>query len=210
MNYVVNGREYPVVIERKNNKNTYIRIKQGGTIFVTTNYFVSNFQIKKLLDQNQDYIQKNILHSLEQQEKEQQFYFLGTAYEIITIDTKDIEFIDHRIYVKNMEYLNKWLQKQIKVIFKQHLDQIYSIFEENIPYPKLRIRKMKTRWGVCNKKTMTVTLNSELIRFDFTKLDYVIVHELSHFIHFNHSASFWNLVSKYCPDYKKIRNDMKK
>ena len=48
MNYVVNGREYPVVIERKNNKNTYIRIKQGGTIFVTTNYFVSNFQIKKL------------------------------------------------------------------------------------------------------------------------------------------------------------------
>ena len=109
-----------------------------------------------------------------------------------------------------MEYLNKWLQKQIKVIFKQHLDQIYSIFEENIPYPKLRIRKMKTRCGVCNKKTMTVTLNSELIRFDFTKLDYVIVHELSHFIHFNHSASFWNLVSKYCPDYKKIRNDMKK
>ena len=56
--------------QKKNNKNTYIRIKQGGTIFVTTNYFVSNFQIKKLLDQNHDYIQKNILHSLEQQEKD--------------------------------------------------------------------------------------------------------------------------------------------
>ncbi len=68
---------------------------------------------------------------------------------------------------------------------------------------------MKTRWGVCNKKDIVITLNSELIRYDISKLDYVIIHELSHFIHFNHSKSFWNLVSKYCPNYKQIKKELK-
>ena len=45
--------------------------------------------------------------------------------------------------------------------------------------------------------------------YDITKLDYVIVHELSHFIHFNHSKEFWNLVNKYCPRYKQIKKELK-
>ena len=68
---------------------------------------------------------------------------------------------------------------------------------------------MKTRWGVCNKRDNSVTLNSKLMEFDLEKLDYVIIHELAHFIHFNHSKDFWNLVSKYEPNYKKIRKEMK-
>ena len=68
---------------------------------------------------------------------------------------------------------------------------------------------MTTRWGVCNKKTKTITLNSELIKYSIDKLDYVIIHELSHFIHFNHSKEFWLLVSKYCPRYKEIRKELR-
>ena len=68
---------------------------------------------------------------------------------------------------------------------------------------------MKTRWGVCNKRDNSVTLNSKLMEFDLEKLDYVIIHELAHFIHFNHSKDFWNLVCKYEPNYKKIRKEMK-
>ena len=41
------------------------------------------------------------------------------------------------------------------------------------------------------------------------KIDYVIIHELSHIIHFNHSKNFWDLVSKYCSNYKEIRKEMK-
>lgn len=209
MKYKIDNNEYEVVIIKKNNKNTYIRVKDDLTIYVTTNYFVTNSQIKKMLDQNYNYLKKNIERCVNHSEKSQKFYYLGTCYDIITISTKDIEIIDNRIYVKNMDYLNKWLQKQMKQIFKERLELMYNTFEENIPYPNLKIRKMKTRWGVCNKTTKTVTLNSELIRYSLDKLDYVIVHELSHFIHFNHSSSFWSLVSKYCPNYKKIRKELK-
>ena len=58
----------------------------------------------------------------------------------------------------------------------------------------LTIRKMKTRWGVCNYKTKRVTLNFNLIKKDIKYLDYVIVHELSHLLYPNHSKNFWKYV----------------
>ena len=68
---------------------------------------------------------------------------------------------------------------------------------------------MSTRWGVCNKNDKTITLNFELIRMDVKYTDYVIIHELSHFVYFDHSKNFWNLVGKYCSNYKELRKEMK-
>ena len=143
------------------------------------------------------------------QEKNNQFYFLGKKYDIIIVPTIDIEICDDKIFVKNTDYLNKWLKKRTEQIYKQRLDYIYNLYKEDIPYPKLRIRKMKTRWGVCNRKDNIVTLNSELIKYGYQQIDYVIVHELSHFIYFDHSKNFWLQVSKYCKDYKVIRKTLK-
>jgi predicted metal-dependent hydrolase len=72
-----------------------------------------------------------------------------------------------------------------------------------------KIRNMKTRWGVCNVKTHKVTLNLELIKKDLIYLDYVIVHELSHLLHANHSKAFWQCVEDNFKDYKKIRKELK-
>ena len=85
-------------------------------------------------------------------------------------------------------------------VVDKHLDNIYNNFSKKVPYPSLTIRKMKTRWGVCNKKLQKVTLNYNLIYMDTKYLDYVIVHELSHFIHFDHSKSFWSLVEENEPN----------
>ena len=91
----------------------------------------------------------------------------------------------------------------------KHLDNIYNNFSKKVPYPSLTIRKMKTRWGVCNKKLQKVTLNYNLIYMDTKYLDYVIVHELSHFIHFDHSKNFWSLVGENEPNYRQIRKEMR-
>ena len=208
MQYKINDYLCNVYIEKKNNKNTYIRVKEDLNIYVTTNYLITEKQIIKLLDNNYDYLFKTLNNMKQRNEKKELFYYLGKKYDIIYYDS-NIELYNDKIYVKDEETLDKWYKKQIKKIFKERLDYNYSLFTEKIPYPNLRIRKMKTRWGVCNKKTNTVTLNSELIKYDFSKIDYVIIHELSHFLYFNHSRSFWNQVEKYCPNYKKIRNELK-
>lgn len=209
MKYNIDNIDYEVVINKKNNKNTYIRFKEDMKIYVSTNYFVTKNQIIKMLDENIDYLKSIILKVERKQEKSELFYYLGNKYDIIIMPGSNVNIMDSIIYVDSHEYLQKWYKKQAEILFKERLDYNYSLFEEKIPYPKLRIRKMKTRWGVCNRKTNTVTLNFELIKYDITKLDYVIIHELSHFVHFNHSSAFWNTVGKYYPEYKKVRKELK-
>lgn len=209
MKYKIDDYEFNVVIEKKNNKNTYLRIKDNNEILVTTNYFTSKKDIINLIENNRNFIIKGIKKLELKKVNEDKFLFLGKEYNIIKMPDSNVNIVGNNIYVPDNKILNNWLNKQIKIIYKDRLNYIYNLFEENIPYPNLTIRFMKTRWGVCNKRLKRVTLNSELIKYDISKLDYVIIHELSHFIHFNHSKDFWKLVEKYCPIYKKIRKELK-
>ena len=204
MKYKINGIYYDVIIEKKNNKNTYIRVKDDLTIHVTTNYFTSKRSILTLLRNNHDSLITMIDEKLKQQEKENNFYYMGRKYDIIVVSTlKTIEFDENHVYVKSMDSLNRWYKKEMKNLFKEKIDYYYNQFEEDIPYPILKIRKMKTRWGVCNKRDDSITLNSNLMKYDVSALEYVVVHELSHFVHFDHSKQFWETVKKYYPNYKK-------
>lgn len=205
MKYEINNILYNVIVKRKNNKNTYIRVDENKNIVVTTNYFVTNNKIKQILDNNINFLKKNL-----SKEKKDGFYLMGKKYDIIVDEKiKDVEILDDVIKVNNLKKLNSWYKMKILSIFKDHLDFYYNKFDENIPYPILKIRTMKTRWGVCNRKVNSVTLNLNLVKYDSSCLDYVIIHELSHFVHFNHSKSFWNTVSKYCPNYKEIEKRLK-
>lgn len=210
MKYIVEGIEYEVVIEKKNNKNTYVRIKDDLKICVTTSRFTTQSEIKRILDNNYSFLLKMIERKNISNQRKEMFFYLGETYDIIEVSIMDdIEIENGKIYTKNRTMLEKWYKKQIEKIFKQRYEYMCSIFDEDIIIPKLKIRTMKSRWGVYNKANHSITLNSHLIEYDLEKLDYVIIHELSHIIHFDHSKSFWQLVSKYCPNYKKIRKELK-
>lgn len=209
MKYRIDDNEYEVIIQKKNNKNTYIRVTNDMSILVTTGHFTTKKQIYEILEQNQAYLCK-MLNAMERRnEKQKFFYYLGKKYDIIIMPGQDVEFHGDYVYVKGIEFLEKWCKERAKDLFLEHLNVKYKLFEEDIPYPKLKIRKMKTRWGVCNRRDMSITLNLDLMKYDLKALDYVIVHELSHFVHFNHSKSFWELVSKYIPNYKQIKKLLK-
>ena len=206
----INNNSYKVTVERKGNKNTYIRVKDDLTILVTTHYLVTNKQILDLLSKNLEFIGEMVEKKNKKLAKEDKFYFLGNQYDVILVPTMDkVEITETKTFVKSKDYLEKWYRKQMLSIFEERLQEKYHLFEEKIPYPKLKVRKMKTRWGVCNRKNLSITLNTELIKMNIDKIDYVIIHELAHLVYFDHSKAFWNLVSKYCPNYKNIRKSMK-
>lgn len=210
MNYELDNEIYEVVIEKKNNKNLYIRVKEDGKIYVSCNYFTTNKSIKKILDQNASALRKMLSHVKRENEKSNSFFYLGNSYDIIFDENiKEVSILGDKIYVRNLNMLNKWYNDEIIRIFDERFVFVFNHYRENIKSPILKIRKMKTRWGVYNRGNHTITLNSRLIEFDIEKIDYVIVHELSHIKHFNHSKAFWSLVEKYCPNYKKIRKEMR-
>ncbi len=210
MHFKIDNNYLDVYIEKKkSNRNTYIRVTKDLNIKVTTNYFTTNHYIEKLLNENYDKIVAMYNQQKLKKENNEGFYFLGKKYDIVYLDNKIISFGTNKVFMPKDFDIYSWYKKQAKIIFQQHLDNNYLNFTKKIPKPTLRIRKMTTRWGVCNIKTHVITLNLELIKRDTKYLDYVIIHELSHLIHGDHSRSFWQLVEENMEDYKKYREEMK-
>ena len=207
MQIKIDDNYYDVEIIKKNNRNTYIRVKDGK-IVVTTNYLTSKDSIIKLINNNKSSLVKMIAADNKKHDKSDNFYYFGNLYDVV-YGFNEIEFDGNKIYAPNKKKLDKYLLNDIKKIYQARLNYWYNAFLENIPIPNLKIRKMTSRWGVCNIKNHNVTLNYELSKYDISCLDYVIVHELSHFIYHNHQKDFWSLVGKYYPNYKEARKMLK-
>lgn len=208
MQVKINDKYYSINIERKNNKNMYLRVKPDG-IYITCNYLTPNAIINNFIEKNIDSISKMILKIEAKKEKDEEFYYLGKKYDVIVLNNiSKIEFYEDKVYVKNLSYLNTFLKNEQIRIFNERLKVCYNVFEESIPFPKLLIGKMKRKWGYCNKSQKLIKLNSNLIRYDIKEIDYVIIHELCHFLEFNHSPNFWKYVKKYAPNYKESKNKL--
>lgn len=198
------GVDIPVFIERKNNKNIYFRFKED-TLYVTCNRWVSDREVEKLIYQNEESLAKMVLKVQKRNDNEKQFSYLGKPLvKVFDESVKDITIEDDFIYAKNERAFNKWYKEECLNIFKKRIEYLLPYFD-NIPKFSLRIRAMKTRWGVNNVTKKIITLNSELLKRDVALIDYVIVHELCHFYEANHSSRFWYQVSLRYPNYKWAR-----
>lgn len=209
MQITIDGITYDVIIEKKHNKNTYLRVKEDLNIYVTTSYLMPNYLIKKFVEDNIPFIKKQLDKMGKRIDKKEKNYVLGEEINIeVNKNIKKTSFDGKTLYVKNKSDIEKWYKKATKKIFEKHLNDVYNRFTVSAPFPKLCIRKMTTRWGVNNTRLKKVTLNSELIYKDPKYLDYVIVHELAHFIHHNHGKGFWKLVEENEPNYKRLRKEL--
>lgn len=80
--------------------------------------------------------------------------------------------------------------------------------EHGYIYKEVKIRKLSSRWGSCSSDG-TVTLNSYLMQLPWHLIDYVILHELAHTKHLNHSSDFWSSLTTTLPEAKQLRKEIK-
>lgn len=160
-------------IEKKlTNKHTYLRIKEDF-VDIKTNRFTTHRFIKNLLLQNA----KAITSKLQVQRN----YFLFGK-----IIDKPLELQSfYKAHAKN------YLLKRTEVLSQQ----------TNLIPKQVKISNAKKRWGSCSGKN-NINLSCYLTKLPFEVIDYVIIHELCHIKHKNHSRDFWNEVTKHCPDFK--------
>jgi len=199
--------EYEII--RKDNKNLYFRFDENCTLIITAPNFITDSEVKNLIIKNSSAILKMYEDALERKERNEYFWYLGNSYEV-TFDNrvKDILFEDNKITCHDEEALDKFYQDECLRIFNEEIDSCKKCFN-NLPEFTLKIRKMRTRWGVCNTKNKIITLNSELLKKDIPLIDYVVVHEMAHFYEGNHSKNFWKIVEEVIPDYKERRKKLK-
>ena len=202
---IIDNEEFEIIVNRKRIKNLYLRVKEENKIEVSANFYTTNKEILKIINDNKAFIIKANNKLKANKLKPNKIMYLGDELSLIESDKT---FIDNNyIYAKSEEDAVNYIYSLCYDVFRTRLERIRNMFD-NLAKFTLRVRKMKTRWGVCNKSSMTVTLNTELITKDVNLIDYVIVHELCHFKHMDHSPKFWNEVAKYYPYYKQARKEL--
>ena len=123
--------------------------------------------------------------------------FVDSKYEWILTKTQQME---ERIHI-DVDAL-KWNADKENYL-KQIFDEQYQIFSSyGIPYPQLKFRKMKGRYGSCNTTTKVVTLNKALVDMPIECAEYVAAHELAHLIQANHSKAFYQVLDVVMPDHR--------
>ncbi len=202
-----NNESINVLIMKKNIKNIYFRFDDNLNLVISAPKRTSLKEINNLIVKNKDALYKMYLKNIKRKEDINEFKYLGNTYEIVYQDVNNVIFNDGYVYVKDKKMLDKYVATNMLEIYNREVNRLKEVIKT--PEFSLKIRKMKTRWGVCNYKNMTITLNSELIKYDLELLRYVIVHEMCHFTHHDHSANFWKMVSIYYPNYKKARKELR-
>lgn len=99
--------------------------------------------------------------------------------------------------------LEKYFKEQAEKIFVQRVEVLSK--QTSLVPTKLSIRQYRARWGSCNNRG-EVNLNYLLMMTPMSVIDYVIVHELCHLEHLDHSKAFWQLVKSYCPNFEAAKN----
>ncbi len=209
MQYELNDIQIEIKIIRKNNKNLYMRFLDAQNLQITCNPFLKEKEIYQIIEKNYQSLTKMHLQKLKELEQNQHFNFLGKSYQIKYDGISKQPFFEaDRIVAKDEKTLKKFYIKECQRIFEMELQRILPHFP-NIPSFTLKLRNMKTRWGVNNFGSKTITLNTELLKKDLDLIDYVIIHELCHFYEANHSDRFWRHVEEYYPKYKEARKRLR-
>ena len=104
-------------------------------------------------------------------------------------------FIYHREIEISVDeqILYDYLLKRINFYIKEMFD---------LTLPQIEIRKLKSRWGACFPQNNKLSFNLHLVHLDKSLIDYVIIHELCHFIQPNHSNEFYSEIEKRLPNYR--------
>ena len=202
--YIIN---YEVV--RKDNKNLYFRFDENCNLIITAPRFISDKEVQNLITKNSSAILKMYEDALERSQREEKFWYLGKSYEV-NFDNRvsEIKIEDETITCHDEEALEDFYNKECERVFNEEIETCKKCFN-NLPEFNLKIRRMRTRWGVCNTRKNIITLNSELLKKDVSLIDYVIVHEMAHFFEANHSKNFWHIVEEVIPDYKIKRKKLR-
>lgn len=211
----LNQERIKVIINRKNNKNTYIKVVEGN-IVVNTHFFMLDKDIERLLILNANKILKILNKQKSQKLLDNQFRYLGKIYELVIRPGRKFTFEktkDTFYIVSNYDIdktIEKVYKKEAEILFPQLLTECLKEFNKyyhKLP-PKLVIRKMRRRFGTCYYTKDQICLNSQLMKYEIDLIKYVIYHELVHFIEHNHSKKFYACLEKVCPNYKELKKKL--
>ena len=219
--------EYELTI--KTVKNMNLRVKRDRSIHVSASRHIAMHSIDAFVIDHVPFIERARLGYKEANKKRPDPLSYVTGEEI-TISGKPVQLrvvslLEHRkayatydgqstlyMYVKEMATIEEKKEVMARFwrtlgdrIFSQYAALVYERFHKKgviVPIPKVKQQVMKSRWGSCTPSKGIIKMNTRLLEGPEEYIEYVMVHEFSHFIYLDHSPRFYALVETFLPDWK--------
>jgi predicted metal-dependent hydrolase len=198
---------------RSKRKSIGLEIKPDGTLVVRAPVGVNLRAIQQVVDSKADWIKQTrakmrdvqnetLTHTFEEGDL---FLYLGCTYPLrrpneagrqVRFDGSN--FILPASVSDPAQTLERWYRQAARA----HLTALVEMWSKRIEvtYTTLRISAARTRWGSCSTRG-TLSFPWRLVMAPPDQVEYVVIHELVHRLHPNHSPAFWSKVAEYVPDY---------
>ena len=211
---------------KKNIKNINIRITPEGKISVSAPVGVPLGRVDSFVEEKAEWIFRKMADIEKKRENMpdeelysgKKVYFLGKEYTLVLEKGRkfEVEKAGDKIIVYSSEgddnlkpkYIS-WLTEQAKPVFEDSLARMLLLASEfKIERPEFYIRNMKSRWGSCNKEKKRIGLNVQMIKADIKCIEQVVLHELAHFVSYDHSDRFYAVMDRLMPDWKERKEEL--
>lgn len=209
--------EYTLI--RSSRKTLALNIDREGRLIVRAPYRLSVERIEQFIAEKADWIEKHTAAvSLRTEQKNERLNVPPTELPLFgrlcpVVNEKPYGYTDGVFYLPEgmaLESLVPYLHKLYTRIAKEALiPRVQTLSEQTgLMITAVKINSAKTRWGSCSA-AKSVNLSHRLIAADPKLIDYVIIHELCHTVHMDHSHDFYRLVENFLPDYKEREKGLK-
>jgi predicted metal-dependent hydrolase len=208
-------------IIRTKRKTIALVIERDGSLIVRAPLRTPEKTIRELVQQKKDWIARGQQKMRQNQPRERQFGegdtlpLLGQQHPIKIVQRQRASLtfergvfrLAEKAQPRAREAFSLWYKQMAAILLPARLEALAQ--KHNLRPKKVRISSARTRWGSCSTSG-TISLTWRLVMAPPEVIDYVILHELAHIPHPNHSKDFWKAVAGLMPDYKKHLNWLKK
>ncbi|MBF97233.1 MAG: hypothetical protein CMJ13_08430 [Pelagibacterales bacterium] len=211
-----------VIIKRTNRKKTISIYVKEEYIIILSPKLVSEKYLYKILLKKQEWITKKLCEQRKRSKILKIRYINGgvlTKYgekKILIFKKSSLDFVKENknsieVYCPSEMDIKNKLEYWLKTDLEIYLDKKLKVFKKlmRVDYDSFYIKSFKRRLGSCSY-SRKLSFNWKIVMMPRIVIDYIIIHELSHLKHFNHSKEFWELVERFCPDFKEHKNWIKK
>lgn len=206
---------------RKPIKTLNLRVRPDGSLYVSSPPFVSQKEVECFLQEHRLFIEKTAMRRLTLADGTSVYIFgkkmplfieaaTGRHHACITengvyLYVREKDNRDERIGL----YRNL-LRETAECVFPRVLARLYPVAAPyGVPYPQMKLRRMRSRWGSCMPTKSLITLNTYLVIAPLSCTDQVVLHELCHFLESNHSVRFYAYLSQMMPEWRRWREALK-
>lgn len=220
----INGYALPYVLQIKKVKHLSLRMESDGTLLVTCNEYVPIEKIEAFLIEKLRWILTKQKSAQERNNRFQTvkngscFYLMDQQLIVKCMEDKRnyVHFDQKYLYIHYVDEagakkaMQQFVKKQCELLLFPMIEFYLKQLEMyRIAMPSVKYRLMTSRWGSCMPGKYQITLNTRLLHCPKKFCEYVVLHELVHFIQPNHSDSFYRIIAYYMPDYKERMKLMK-